>query len=85
VFPLPFPTWDLVRIGLATFLMAMVLLLVHRASDGWIGLGAMVGLAGAVYAMAVWLMDVDHIRQRGLVVMFHGIQSTLKANSRRIK
>jgi len=85
VFPLPFPAWDLVRIGLATLLMAMVLALAHRVSDGWIAFGAMVGLSGIVYGVAIWLMDVDHIRQRGLVMMLYGIRNTLKVNSHRIK
>jgi len=65
--------------------MAMVLALAHRVSDGWIAFGAMVGLSGIVYGVAIWLMDVDHIRQRGLVMMLYGIRNTLKVNSHRIK
>jgi O-antigen/teichoic acid export membrane protein len=76
VFPLPFPGRDFVRIGLATLLMATVLLLISHDRNNWIGLVGMAGLGAAVYTMAVWLMDVDHIRQRGSAAVLSWIRST---------
>jgi O-antigen/teichoic acid export membrane protein len=86
VFRLPFPAWDLVRVGLATLLMVIVLLLTSPNSNSWIGLVGTLGLAAAVYTIAVWIMDVGHIRQRGPVVTLSWIiKNNRDANSRTIK
>lgn len=42
VFPLPFPVWDLFRIGLAVILMATVVLLISPDRNSWIGLASVV-------------------------------------------
>jgi O-antigen/teichoic acid export membrane protein len=82
IFPLPFPTWDVLRIGLATLCMVTVLLAVGRGSNTWIGLCSRVGLAAFVYTLAVWIMDVDHIRQGGSGAFLCWIKSMRKANTR---
>jgi len=61
-FSMPFPASELSRIALATLCMAIVLWLVP--GGGWIRLGTMAVLGAAAYTMAVWLMDVGHVRRR---------------------
>jgi O-antigen/teichoic acid export membrane protein len=77
VFPLPFPASDLGRIALATFPMAIAMLLASRTSDGWVELALMVGLGAAVYVAAIWFADVGQFRRyvafawRSVVRLFH--------------
>jgi O-antigen/teichoic acid export membrane protein len=59
-FSMPFPAWELSRIALATLCMAAVLWLVP--GGGWIKLGTMAVAGVVVYTVAVWLMDVGHVR-----------------------
>jgi O-antigen/teichoic acid export membrane protein len=62
IFSIPFPASELSRIALATLCMAIVLWLVP--GGGWIRLGTMVVSGVTAYTMAVWLMDVGHVRRR---------------------
>jgi O-antigen/teichoic acid export membrane protein len=81
VFPLPFPISEFGRIALATLLMAIVLLLVPRASDGWIGLGIMVGLGAAAYMAAIWFVNVGQVR-RHVALALRQLVSTCSAEAR---
>lgn len=81
IFPLPFPVWDLFRIGLAVIVMAVVSLLLHRDSHGWIQLARAIGLGGVVYIVTIWLLNVDHIRQRCPAVTLGWIKNTVGTNS----
>lgn len=62
LFMLPFPLSEIFQISSATFVMAVILVLIPKVFPDWGQLAIMLCVGVSVYMMLVWIMDVAEIR-----------------------